>query len=403
MSAQRGLVVMAEFSDSRYDARVRRQAEAVAAGGWDVTLIMYRDDAVPGAERIEKGVRLVEIPLPGRYASGRRGGRVARYIRLARAAGAMAWQCMRRRGDVYHAHNFVLGWALWIGASVRRARFVYDAHEISWDEPELHFKIGTVIEGFLLRRADLRLCPAASRAKLIASHYGVPEPMVIGNYPDFTIDGSSNALREALGLDSATPVVYYSGAFSINTRLQEQVIAAMPLMAARPVFVLVGTWHPHERERLEAAAKKAGVADRVHILPPYPHEQLLAFTASADVGVCLLRDAGLAYRYHALNKFYEYVACGLPVVASDLPTFREEVTDGVDGPIGVVCDADDVPQLAAAFDRVLLDPTLRREMARRARARAAAQWNWPREAKRLRAAYDDLRTDGRRAVGLPST
>jgi len=91
-----------------------------------------------------------------------------------------------------------------------------------------------------------------------------------------------------------------------------------------------------------------------------------------------------------LNKFYEYVACGLPMIASDLPTFRDEVSGLSSGPIGVVCDATDATQIAVAVDRVLLDPRLRREMSCRALAQAAEQWNWPREADRLRRAYDGL-------------
>jgi glycosyltransferase involved in cell wall biosynthesis len=394
---------MGEFSDSRFDARVWRQAVALAEDGWQVTLVMYREDVPRLVRREDRGVTVWECPMPGRYASGSPRRDLVRRARMLGVLLRMAWRSIRLPGDVYWAHNFVLGWALWLGAALRGARFVYDAHEIAWEAREFHFRVGTHVERWLLRRADLRLCPSDARARLIAERYGVPAPVTIGNYPDVAPRDGSDRLRAELNLPAEVPILYYSGAFALSTRLQDRVVKALPSLEKPAVFVLVGTAHPAEQERLEALAQALGVGDRLRILPPQPHAEMLRYTASADVGICLLKDAGLAYRYHALNKFYEYVACGLPVLASDLPTFRDEVLGDGTGPIGALCDPDDPDSVVRALNGLLRDRAALAAMGARARQSAETRWNWRLEAERLRQAARGLEGADSGAVAAEET
>jgi glycosyltransferase involved in cell wall biosynthesis len=389
MSGTKGRIVMAEFSDARFDARVLRQARALASDGWSVSLIMYREDITSAQARVDAGATMLEYPMPGRYRSARGAGDAKRKLAMLGTALRMAWRCMTTGADVYHAHNFVLGWALWLGAALRHARFVYDAHEVAWDEPQLHFRVGTHVEGFLLRHADVRIAPSEDRARLIAEHYGVRRPIAIGNYPDMHQVERGNALRARLGIPADTAILYYSGAFSTPTRLQASIVRALPSLE-NAVFVLVGTSHPAEREMLESLARSLGVAQRLIILGPLPHNKLLALTASADIGISLLRDDGLAYRYHALNKFYEYAASGVAILASDMPTFRREVLELEGGPIGDVCNPDDTTDVVRALSGLLADRHELAAMGRRARAMSQARWSWSREQRRLRETYDAL-------------
>ena len=50
-----------------------------------------------------------------------------------------------------------------------------------------------------------------------------------------------------------------------------------------------------------------------------PLPELLANTAEADVGVTLLQDTCENHRLALPNKLFEYIAAGVPVVASALP------------------------------------------------------------------------------------
>jgi phosphatidylinositol alpha-mannosyltransferase len=81
----------------------------------------------------------------------------------------------------------------------------------------------------------------------------------------------------------------------------------------------------------------------------------------------------------------EALAAGTPVVASDIPGYRDIVRAGVNG---VVVPAGDAPAVAAALRDVWEAPAWRSKMSRAA-ARDAERFAWPRVAAQILEAYDD--------------
>jgi phosphatidylinositol alpha-mannosyltransferase len=84
----------------------------------------------------------------------------------------------------------------------------------------------------------------------------------------------------------------------------------------------------------------------------------------------------------------EGMSAGLPVVASRLPGFELVMRDGVDGLM--VDRADDEAGFAAALDRLLDDPALRKRMGAAGRDRAVSAFSWPVVGDRLDALYYEL-------------
>ncbi|GAA4549269.1 MSMEG_0565 family glycosyltransferase [Pseudonocardia xishanensis] len=82
----------------------------------------------------------------------------------------------------------------------------------------------------------------------------------------------------------------------------------------------------------------------------------------------------------------EAMALGVPVVASDLPVFREHLTDGVDALLPPVGDDE---ALAAALRRVITEPALR-DSLRTAGHTTAARFTWADAAEAHRAIYAEL-------------
>jgi glycosyltransferase involved in cell wall biosynthesis len=123
---------------------------------------------------------------------------------------------------------------------------------------------------------------------------------------------------------------------------------------------VVGTFHlhlvgagPFEAD-LRAKADRLGLAERVHFWGARPPETMPLFYALADVFVfpSLYDVWGLV-----LN---EAMASRLPVVASTLAgATRDLVEEGI---TGLAVDPQDVPALAAALRRLIMDPALRYRM-----------------------------------------
>ena len=81
----------------------------------------------------------------------------------------------------------------------------------------------------------------------------------------------------------------------------------------------------------------------------------------------------------------EAFAAGTPVVASDIPGYRDVVRDGVDG---VLVPPGDAQALAEVLRDLYEEPARRAEMARAA-ARDVARFAWPRVAEQVMGAYED--------------
>lgn len=185
---------------------------------------------------------------------------------------------------------------------------------------------------------------------------------------------SKAAARAELGLDPDAPLVVYTGGLLEWKGVDLLVDAARELPGAR--FVLVGGMDA-DVERLR---RRAGGLSNVRVDGFQPPGRVPLYLAAGDVGVAPNRSRpAISARHTSPLKVFEAMACGLPLVASDLPSLRELLTDGEDA---VLVAPDDARALAAGLRRVLDDDGLRRRMGERLRARAAGH-TWDARAARL--------------------
>ena len=98
-------------------------------------------------------------------------------------------------------------------------------------------------------------------------------------------------------------------------------------------------------ERLKALAQSLALDDCVRFLGPVAAQRLHTVLSAADVFVLATRNEGWA------NVFLEAMACGLPVVTTDVGGNREVVNADA---LGEVVPFGDQPQLQAAIRRALL-------------------------------------------------
>jgi glycosyltransferase involved in cell wall biosynthesis len=112
--------------------------------------------------------------------------------------------------------------------------------------------------------------------------------------------------------------------------------------------------------RLRAQAASLGVAERVDFLGRRPPEELPELLAGADVG--LAASAPVPFRrYAAPLKVVEYMAAGLPVLATEGTEAGASVARAGAG-LAVPYDAASVER---ALARLLGDPQLRAELGAR--------------------------------------
>ena len=109
----------------------------------------------------------------------------------------------------------------------------------------------------------------------------------------------------------------------------------------------------------------------MHVIPATTYESISAgpatLRAAAEVGSAAL-------------KLREYLACGRPVIASDLPGAGPYL---VQEKAGVAVPADDVHELAMAIIQLLKDPKTRSEFGTSAVSAARRDFSWDRIAVQL--------------------
>lgn len=192
------------------------------------------------------------------------------------------------------------------------------------------------------------------------------------------IDGAP--VRQARGIGADEFVLLFVGALDRAhhfRRVDLLIEAVRELGSVKVHLILVGDGDRAEDYRRLAA--EIGVDKRVHFLGKIGHDQLPGVYAAADVVVL---------PSHIQESFgmilIEAMACGKPVVASDLPGVRTVVDDGVDG---LLVRPGCLEDLAEKLARLLSDPTIRAQMGRRGRAKVEALYSWQAVVPRLAGIY----------------
>jgi glycosyltransferase involved in cell wall biosynthesis len=191
---------------------------------------------------------------------------------------------------------------------------------------------------------------------------------VLPNYP---LQGHLPPLPDSAAVDHMSGHIVYVGDVT-EARGASFAIEVVARLRSPRRLRLIGRCAPALRARLQRQAAELGVDLDV---PGFlPHDDAMRAVAGAAVGLCPLEDQP-NYRYSLPTKVLEYLALGVPVVASDLPGTAELAA----GRPGVQLVA---PRAAGAWAdavaRALHDPQYRTG-ARAAADEVRAQFCWPAE------------------------
>jgi glycosyltransferase involved in cell wall biosynthesis len=297
-----------------------------------------------------------------------------------------------RRVDaaVYHMPDPAL---IPLGLALQRrgARVIYDAHE---DRPRQartkYSAIGRPAIGAVTSLAWSVLEAVARRTfdrfvtatPAIARRFPPERTVVVYNYPRL----------EDVPSPPATPYaerpnhVVYAGTMHRFHGVREAV-EAMALMPERlgARLLLIGDFgraHPGFRAELEALPGWS----RVTYLGRLSRDEVQARLGQAKVGITLLGPRP-EHPDAIGNKTFEYMAAGLPVVASDYPVWRRVVGDER---AGLTVEPQDPARIAAALTHLFDTPAEAEEMGRRGRRAVLERYNWTAEGERLVELYAGL-------------
>ncbi|MDQ2715862.1 MAG: glycosyltransferase [Chloroflexota bacterium] len=380
---------------ARTDVRVMREAIALQEAGFAVSIVDIEKEAARPVEEDFQGIHMQHILRPGWLVPSR--SRLGRSIKTTQKLLSSTFLLLRTPADIYHAHDLNALLPCYIAASVRRKPLVFDSHEMPFHElsPEKLtnryarqvFTGLTYVFAAIVRRCAGVITVSPPIIDEMHARYHIAEVSLVRNILPYQVVPRSDRLRQHLGLSSNTRIVLYSGNLQADRTLDNLVRAAR-FVEPDAVIVLMGRNVGSMQAELEALVAREGLTERVKILPPVPYEELLAWIASADIGAIVYAPAGSLNAPPQLpNKFFEYVMCGLPVIASRLPAIVEMI-ETYD--VGRIVPSVEPAALGAEINAMLTDRAGLEGMRRHALEAARRDLNWEKESQVLLRLYETL-------------
>ena len=306
---------------------------------------------------------------------------------------------LRRMGvDLFHLHNPVGPWSL----PEKTIVTIYDLQ--AFLDPGFTAHRGPVIGRFYgaywraafrnsVRKANHLVSISEYTREALGENLGVPRDRVevihVGGNEEF-LDGVDPAGVDGIRKRYSLPdrYLFYSGSYRTNKNLINT-LRAFDLAGGRPGLEETGFVLAGRRSRYTPAVEeeigRLGLSKRVRLLGYVPDEVLPLLYMGAGAFCFVTRYEGFGL------PVLEAMMCGVPVIASTHAALPEVVGDA-----GLEVDPDDVPAMADAMEKALLDVEYRNRMIETGRERVQ-QFSWRTCAEQTLALYKRVGgSEGRR-------
>jgi glycosyltransferase involved in cell wall biosynthesis len=388
---------------------------ALARAGAEVTLVVGRRGRGGSAHALRQfglaphpRLRLLRLPIL-RIPPGAPRRVLAQFTRvwqasyLAGLAAALPFELARRRPDVVFARDLRIARLAAGPAHALGARLAYEVHGLPSYEvahgagraslPASEAARLRALEAGVFERADRIVTITDCARQILIDEYGVgpervrtvadgttvagqvPAPPILrslplergGSEPCSSLPRTERGV-EGAGGRNARPAIYYVGQLYPwkGAGLVVEVAARVP--EAEVVIVGGQTNWTRDDPDIAALADRAralGVADRVELRGHVPYDRVPEALSVASVALLPLPDEPVARLFTSPLKLFDYMAAGVPIVASDLPALREVLSHGRNA---LLARAGDPDAFAGAVRQLLADPDLARRLGRQARA-----------------------------------
>lgn len=353
------VVTHVTHTDIVRDSRVLKSIEAVRSiQGSTVNGIGIAD----GENDCNKGdgVRNVSLKTRDFY---RRFPKLTRLVLLApififlEFSFVFVYQLFKLKPKVVHAHDYLALFPCLVYSLIKRAKLVYDAHELESQKNgsgKYSSRIVYLFEKFAWRYVDSFITVSDAIQEWYLVHYGSKQSEVVLNSPlidDLSVtDGES--FRKIFSISDKKLVAVYVGLFVRGRGIENILKLAASVESIHFVFLGDG----YLKEYIEG---EAGKHKNISIHSFVEHSRVVGLLKSADIGLCMLENISLSDYYAIPNKLLEYTFSGLYILATDFPEMRKVVNEYKLGK----CLPDDIENSSNTLMSIRLEDVLARKNA----------------------------------------
>ncbi|MFN5317622.1 MAG: glycosyltransferase family 4 protein [Bacteroidia bacterium] len=350
------------------DVRIfEKECVSAAQAGYDVTII-----ALDAPEGVHQGVKVLTV-------SGQKSRRLSR---MFNSVDRVLKKALEQDADIYHFHDPEL---LRISNRLLKAgkKVIYDAHEDvprqlldkTWIKPIFRKWLSTIFEHYENYQAQ-KLSAIIAATPHIENRFNKINSCVrnVNNFPVLSV------IPHQPDWSKRTPTLAYIGGISI-TRGIFHLVESLPIHGYK--LHLAGIYLPQSlRDELAVMDGWSYVTEAGYV----NREGIAHILGSSKIGMVTLLPTK-AYIDSLPIKMFEYMAAGMPVIASDFPLWREIIERHK---CGICVDPQNPQAIADAVSYLMEHETEAIEMGENGRKASLEFYNWDNEAQKLIALYQSL-------------
>ncbi|WP_051408500.1 glycosyltransferase [Sediminibacterium sp. C3] len=399
-------IVFTVTNEICYDQRMQRICSTLAANGYTVTII--------GVKRSKNQA----IPIPPLY---------------GKAYEQQLIRCFFGKGPLFYIEFNIKLFVLlcWLSydiacaidldtvlpvltaTTIRKKKRVYDAHEFFTEMKEVrtrpliaaiwrtiekislpHFRRGYTVNQDLsdlfynrlkIKYEVIRNLPSLASTSVSADHLNEKKTDVLAEAAlekrKYAYTFTSYKLNQLINNQLKDKFIIYQGAVN-HGRGFETLIPAMKKVNAPLLIVGAGNFLPET----EGLIKQHNLSEKVFIHPPIPPAELKKLTPLAYMGITIFEPEGVNQYYSLANRFFDYMAAGIPQVCVNYPAYSEI---GRQYPFALLINDIEMDTLSTAMNNLLSDTVLYKSL-KLVCPEAAKILNWEKESEQLLAFYRRL-------------
>ena len=355
------------------DAHIFKIAKTLTKSGYDVTLIAQHEK-----NEITDGIKIIGLPKPK--------NRFERFFKLDRLVYRIA---LKQKAEVYHFHDpDLLFWAWWLKRK-SKAKVIYDVHE---DYPELILtrewipkiikKPLSIFFDFFEKWISKHFDFIIAATPYIANNFKNHNVAYIGaNFPDlkmFNLSGEISPTKP----ESFT-LIYAGGLERI--RGIKEIVDALSMINSK-YKVKLKLFGKFSEKSFEEKVKNSKGWEKTEYFGWIPPKEVYKEMIKCDAGIVCLHPIK-RYTVAFPLKMFEYMAAGLPVIASNFPLWKEMIEGNN---CGICVNPLDQKEIAKAIEYLIEHPEEAKKMGENGRKAVLEKYNWENESKKLLKIYEEL-------------
>jgi glycosyltransferase involved in cell wall biosynthesis len=278
---------------------------------------------------------------------------------------------------------------------IKKTQLIYDSHEIYIETlnqffPRYGWKalygipliltnkiLHNYLESKLVSRVDHFITVCESFKNYFENKYQLKNILIVKNCPkiiDFPI--KNNRIRKLLSLDQNDFILLYQGNINPGRGIEKMIDLSLHLKDNQHI-VIIG--NGYLLQDLKVRVNRIN-AKNIYFLGEIAFNDLLTYTASADLGVMFIQPINKSKELTLPNKVFEYMAAGLPVLTNMLPEAKRIVEKFE---CGYSINDDNLKEIALFIDNASNNKERLEEMGRNGQNAIKKELNWNSEIQKV--------------------